>query len=89
MDAIGHAPLRTGPASGGATMAGEKAKSRNGAERAKAGGGRFFEELRVMRIGLAGLEIVLGLVVGIGNPPVHELDPGGEIAQPAPTSSEV
>ena len=35
-----------------------------------------------MGVGLAGLEIVLGLVVGIGNPPVDKLDLGGKFLQP-------
>ena len=34
------------------------------------------------RIGFAGLEILFGLVVGIGNPPIHKGDARRQIAQP-------
>jgi hypothetical protein len=37
--------------------------------------------LRIKRIGLTGLQVLLRLVVGVGNPSIHKGDAHGQIAQ--------
>jgi len=79
MGAISHAHLVTGQ-----KRRGDMARKGEIAERfrPRIGAGHDPGRFRIMGIGLVGLKVVLGLVVGIGDPPVDKLDLEAEFLQP-------